>query len=278
MRAVLAIAAIVTTSACVDIVGARADNKYVEREEKRFTVGAKPEVAVSTFDGAIEIRPWDKPEVEVIIEKRGADKNAISEIEVLSSQDGNRVNVEVKSSRSSGRHISIHIGSSPSAKLIVSLPASSDVVAKSGDGSIDIERVTGKVELRSGDGSIHARDLAGDVAVNTGDGSITLDGTFAGLRARSGDGSVKVHAAPGGGAAGDWEITTGDGSITLEIPDGFNGELDAHTGDGRVHVDDVTISNVQGDMRRNSVRGRLGSGGRLVRLRTGDGSITVRRS
>ena len=145
-------------------------------------------------------------------------------------------------------------------------------------GSIDVERVTGRVELRSGDGSIHARDLAGDVTVQTGDGSITLDGKFAGLRARSGDGSVKIHAAPGTGASGDWEITTGDGSITLEIPEGFNGELDAHTGDGRVHVEDVTLSDVTGELRRNAVRGRLGSGGRAVRLRTGDGSITLRRS
>jgi DUF4097 and DUF4098 domain-containing protein YvlB len=268
-------AALLATSACVDIVGARVDNKYVEREEKRFPVGAKPEVALSTFDGAIEIRPWDKSEVEVIVEKRGFDKNAIADIEVVSTHEGNRVSVDVRSSR---RKVGIHFGSSPSAKLIVSLPASSDVVARSGDGSIDVERITGRVELRSGDGSIHARDLAGDVAVQTGDGSITLDGKFAGLRAHSGDGSVKIHAAAGTGASGDWEITTGDGSITLEIPDGFSGELDAHTGDGRVHVEDVTLSNVNGELRRNSVRGRLGAGGRSVRLRTGDGSITVKRS
>ena len=278
MRAVLAIVASVTTFACVDLVGARVDNKYVEREEKRFTTSAKPEVSLSTFDGAIEIRPWDKPEVEVIIEKRGVDKNAVSEIEVLSTQEGNRVSVDVKFAKSSGRHIGIHFGRSPNAKLIVSLPSSSDVLAKSSDGSIDIERVSGKVELRSGDGNIRARDLAGDVAVHTGDGSITLDGKFSALRARSGDGSVKIHAASGTGAAGDWDVTTGDGSIPLEIPDGFNGELDAHTGDGRVHVEDVTISNVLGDVRRNSIRGRLGSGGRMVKLRTGDGSITVRRS
>jgi DUF4097 and DUF4098 domain-containing protein YvlB len=279
MRAVLAIVAVVTTSACVDLVGARGDNsKYLERQQKLFKTSGKPEVSLSTFDGAIEIRPWDKSEVEVIIEKRGADKNAVSEIDVLSTQEGNRVTVDVKHAKGSDRHLGIHFWNSTSAKLIVSLPASSDVVAKSSDGSIDIERVTGKVELRSGDGSIHARDLSGDVAVNTGDGSITLDGKFSGLHARSGDGSVKIHAAPGTGAVDDWEITTGDGSITLEIPDGFSGELDAHTGDGRVHVEDVTISNVLGDLRRNSVRGRLGSGGRMVKLRTGDGSITVRRS
>lgn len=275
MRGVVVLAAVLATSGCVDLVGARIDNRYIEREEKRFPATAKPEVTLITFDGSIEIKPWEKAEVEVIIEKRGADKAATSEIEVIANQEGNRITVEAKNPRRRG---GIHFGNSPSAKLIVSVPASSDIVARSGDGSIDIEHIAGKVELRSGDGSIHARDLSGDVSVNTGDGSISLDGKFSGLQARSGDGSVRIHAAPGSGTAGDWSITTGDGSITLEVPEGFNGEVDAHTGDGRVHVEDVTLSNVTGEIRRNSVRGRLGSGGRLLRLRTGDGSITLRRS
>jgi DUF4097 and DUF4098 domain-containing protein YvlB len=264
-----------TSSACVDIVGARLDNKYVERDEKRFPATGKTEVALSTFDGAIEIRPWEKSEVEVIIEKRGADKAAISGIEVEAGQTGNRISVDVKLPR---RQTGFHFGSSPSAKLIVSLPASSDVVAKSGDGSIDVERLNGRIELRSGDGSIKARDLAGDVTVQTGDGSIALDGKFSGLHARSGDGSVRIRAVAGAAAESDWDISTGDGSVTLELPDGFNGELDAHTGDGRVQVEDITLSNVSGEIRRSSIRGRLGSGGHAVRVRTGDGSITLRRS
>ena len=63
----------------------------------------------------------------------------------------------------------------------------------------------------------------------------------------------------------------------LEVPDGFNGELDAHTGDGRVSMHDITLNNVTGQVGKNSVRGRLGSGGHAVRVRTGDGSITLRR-
>jgi len=275
MRAAVALTVLLASSGCIDVIGARVDNRYVEREEKRFQAGAKPEVSLSTFDGSIEIRPWDKHEVEVIVEKRGADKAAVSEIEVVATQEGNRISVEAKHPH---RDRGFHFGRSPSAKLVVSLPASSDIFARSGDGSIDVERVSGRVELRSGDGSIHARDLTGDLTVNTGDGSIILDGKFSALHARTGDGSVKIHAASGASASADWEITTGDGSITLEVPDGFNGELDAHTGDGGVHVEDVTLSNVTGQLRRNSVRGRLGSGGRAIRLRTGDGSITIRRS
>lgn len=276
MRSVLAIAAVLSCTGCVDIVGAHIDDvKVVEREEKRFSTPGRPEVSLSTFDGSIEVRAWDRSEVEVVIEKRGPTKESLGDLAVNATQTGNRVTVEVTSPRT---RTGWHLGGSPSARLIVSLPASSDVAATSGDGSIDLEGVTGRVELGSGDGSIHARNLSGDVSVRTGDGSITLEGKLGALRARTGDGSVTIHAAPGSTASGDWEVVTGDGSITIEIPEGFDGDLDAHTGDGRVRVEEVTVSNVDGNGRRNSLKGRLGNGGRPVRLRTGDGSITLRRS
>jgi DUF4097 and DUF4098 domain-containing protein YvlB len=270
----LALTALLACSGCMDLVDAHMDARYVEKEEKRFTTSGKPVVSVATFDGSIEVRPWDKPQVEVVVEKRGADKSAVAELQIEAVQTGDTISVEVKNPR---RANGFHFGSSPSARLVVSLPATSDLAARSGDGSIEVERVAGRIELRSGDGSIRARDLAGDVTVQTGDGSIMLDGKFSGLRARSGDGSVTIHAAPGTSVSQDWDISTGDGSVTLEIPDDFNGELDAHTGDGRVHLEEVTVTNVTGEIRRNSVRGRLGSGGREVRVRTGDGGITVRR-
>src|SRR5262249_52932136 len=97
-------------------------------------------------------------------------------------------------------------------------------------------------------------------------------------RARSGDGSVTIRADDGSRATDDWDITTGDGSITLEVPGDFGGELDAHTGDGTVHMSDLTLSNVTGTIGRRTVRGRLGSGGPNIRLRRGDGSITLRRA
>lgn len=288
-----ALAVLLAGPGCIDIVGADL-GKYVEREDKHFFVTGKADVTLSTFDGSIEIRPWDKSEVQVIVEKRGLNKDAAAAIEVHADQSGNHIALNVilpKGSYFSG----FHFNSSRSAKLIVSLPASSDVAARSGDGSIDIERVTGKVELRSGDGSIHGRQLGGDVNAHTGDGSIKLDGvngvldvntgdgnvTVAGkltsVHARSGDGSMTIQVEPGSAATSDWDITTGDGSVTLEVPEGFGAELDAHTGDGGIRMLDITLSNVTGQIGKHTVRGRLGPGGRALRVRTSDGSITLRR-
>jgi DUF4097 and DUF4098 domain-containing protein YvlB len=280
---------------CIDIVGSDlARARYVERDEKHFPVAGKPEVVLSTFDGSIEIRPWDKPDVQVIVEKRGRDKEDVAVIDVQASQNGNRIEVTVSEPKNSGG-FNIHFNNHRSAKLIVSVPAASDVAAKSGDGSIDIEQVTGRVQLRSGDGAIRGRSLVGEVTAHSGDGSITLDGVngtlnvdtgdgsitlggmLANVHARSGDGSVRIQAEPGSMPNADWDITTGDGSVTLALPDDFGAELDAHTGDGGIRMVDITLSNVTGQSGRNTLRGRLGPGGRNLRVRTGDGSITVRR-
>ena len=120
--------------------------------------------------------------------------------------------------------------------------------------------------------------MKGALDADTGDGAIVAEGTFTSVRARSGDGSVTIRADAGSSASAEWTITTGDGPVVLEVPDGFGGELDAHTGDGAIEVHDVTLSNVTGRISRNTVRGRLGSGGGPVRVRTGDGTITLRRS
>jgi DUF4097 and DUF4098 domain-containing protein YvlB len=269
------VAALTVAPGCIDIVGADL-NKYVERDEKHFAVSGKPDIALTTFDGSIEIRPWDKADVQVVIEKRGRDKDAVAEIEVKAEQHGNRIEISVIEPKRDRGGFNFHF--SRSAKLIVSVPASSDVAARSGDGSIDIERVAGHLQLRSGDGSIRGRMLGGDVDANTGDGSIRLDGKLTSVRVHTGDGSVTIHADAGSSPDADWDIVTGDGSVTLEVPDGFGAELDAHTGDGGIHMRDLTLSNVTGNIGKNSLRGRLGDGGRAVRVRTGDGSITLKRS
>jgi DUF4097 and DUF4098 domain-containing protein YvlB len=275
------------TSGCVDIV-ANGAPRYVERDEKHFTTSGRPDVTVATFDGSIEIRAWDRSDVRIEIEKHAVSKADADDIEVRSEQNGNRVRVEARVRPANRFGFNMH----RSARLIVSLPGASDVQATSGDGSIEIERVTGRMDLRSGDGSIRGVELSGDVTAQTGDGSIRFEdvdgdldiatgdgsivaaGKFAAVRARSGDGSVVIRAQSGSEANEDWTISTGDGSVTLELPRDFSAELDAHTGDGRVSMPGAMMRATE--MTKRTVRGRIGDGGRTVRVRSGDGSITLR--
>jgi DUF4097 and DUF4098 domain-containing protein YvlB len=175
------------------------------------------------------------------------------------------------------------------------MPASSDLHARSGDGSVNVEGITGRIDVFTGDGSIHGSRLAGELKLATGDGSIRLseasgkvdaqtgdgsvdvEGALTGVIVHTGDGTVRLVAIAGSDPTDDWSISTGDGSVTLDVPDAFNADLDARTGDGRIAVEDLAVAGVTGKMSKNNLRGQLGSGGRSVRIRTGDGSITLRK-
>ena len=185
-----------------------------------------------------------------------------------------------------------------SARLIVSVPRDVNVVARSGDGTITIERVNGRLELRTGDGSIRASDVGGELILDTGDGSVTVEGASGRIAVDTGDGgvnvagrltSVKLHtgdgsivyrAEPGSEMSDNWDITTGDGGVTLYLPTGFGAELDAHTGDGSIRNDLDVIGEPESERgeNRRTLRGRLAGGGRQIRVRTGDGTIRLRPS
>ncbi len=268
---------------------------HITREEKRFTVTGTPDLRLTTFDGAIEIRSGEGKTVVVEIEKRGPTREAINELKVETKQDGDRIEIEVK--KPSHDVFFFGVGRlSPNAKLIVTMPRDGDVVARSGDGTIRIEHVHGRLELRTGDGGIRATDISGQLTLASGDGSISLDdvagdldvatgdgnvsvaGNLAAVKLHTGDGSVTFRAAPGSAMKNDWSVTTGDGGVSVYLPSGFGAELDAHTGDGSIRSDLDLATDGDGDKERRTLKGRLGAGGRTLRIRTGDGSIRLKTS
>jgi len=267
-------------------------HSQIAREEKRFTVSGAPDVRLTTFDGSIEIRSWDRPDVLVEIEKRGPTKESLDALEIVVDQKGNVIELEVKRPR--GESLAqVRFHRSPSARLIVSLPRRTDVRARTGDGSIRVEGLQGRIELRTGDGSIRVADVSGELTFDTGDGSVTVDdaegrlavdtgdggvtvsGKFASLRLRTRDGSITYRAQPGTTMAEDWDISTGDGAISLYLPADLSAEVDAQTGDGGIR-NELRIAGAD-DGNRRRLHGRLGAaGGRLLKVRTGDGSIRLR--
>ena len=264
----------------------------IVRDEKRFTVKGTPSIHLTTFDGAIQIQSWDKPDVLVQIEKRGPTRESVNALEVKSSQDGDTIEVEVVKPRTT---FGVGVRLSGSARLNVWLPRQSDVQARSGDGSILVEHLNGKIDLHTGDGSIRATDISGEVTLNTGDGSVTADdmqgrlavdtgdgsvtvsGDVSGLHIHTGDGSIVYRGQASTSMGDDWEITTGDGGVSLYLPPDFSAELDAHTGDGAIRNDLDVVTAGSGEINRRTVRGRLGDGGRHLRIRTGDGAIRLRK-
>src|SRR5215208_5517177 len=142
--AALALSCVVASSFSAACTVRLDSQSQIVREEKRFTVKGRPVVRATTFDGSIQIQSWDKSEVLVEIEKRGATREAVDALVVKATQKEDAIDVEVQKQ--------------------------ADVRARSGDGSITMDRVTGRIDLHTGDGSIRANDICGDMTISTGDG------------------------------------------------------------------------------------------------------------
>jgi DUF4097 and DUF4098 domain-containing protein YvlB len=274
-------------------------SEYTAREEKRFDITrGTAEVTLVTFDGSVEVRSWDQAAVQVEIEKRGPNRQVAESIEVRAEQAGSVIRLEVK--KPTGETAGF-LRQSPSAKLVALVPRQAKVVVRSGDGSITVERVEGDLDLDTSDGSIRGYDLAGRVRIHTGDGSVRLeqvrgsldvdtgDGTVSiagrleGVKVVTGDGTVVVRAEEGSAMADQWEIRTGDGGVRLELPAAFAANLDASTADGRVRLGGMEgvspeaepAGEHEDERSRRELRRALGGGGKLLRLRSGSGTITV---
>jgi DUF4097 and DUF4098 domain-containing protein YvlB len=191
--------------------------------------------------------------------------------------------------------VGFHI--SPTARLRVAVPRASTLQVKTDDGSISVEdvsgrivlrtsdgnvtasRVSGEVEVRTDDGAIRMQDASGKLDLDTRDGSIVLDARPSVLRAKTGDGSIRVQLAAETAMTDNWDLTTSDGSVTLTLPSSFDAELDAETNDGSVRGSHPALKDSEpvGEERRSrrSLRTKMGEGGRLLRIRTGDGTIRI---
>jgi hypothetical protein len=256
-------------SACEMQIG----NAEEVTEEKRYPASADTQLTLRTFDGSIEVRSWDRDEVLVQIRRQAATAAEAQALEVRSTQEGNRILIEAPGG--GGRNGVSFGGTSPAVGYVVRTPrklrleattgdgsieamdVAGTIELRTGDGSIRLERVAGQVRARSGDGSIAVENGDGDLDVQSGDGSISMTGRFERLRVASGDGSVSITAADGSTMSDDWSVTTGDGSVAMTLPAKFDGRVDAR-GEG-----DSTFQRT------------YGKGGRVLQVRTGDGSISV---
>lgn len=283
-------AAVVGAQACVVSVD---HEGTIERVDKRFSVDKTTDLHLYSFDGSIEVRSWDKPEILVQIEKRGQDKDVVAKIEVTAEQKDNKVHVEARYSAKTG-FVGFGIYQSPSARLVASVPRNTNLILKTADGSVVVERVSGRTEIKTDDGTIRALEVTGDLLAETGDGSIQIDdcagrveartsdgsirlsGTPNVLRARTGDGSISLRIRRGATMSEDWMVATNDGTVSVELPDGFNAEIEAEpSSDGRVRNDLVLASQTGGTREVRTLKGRLGEGGKRFTLRTGDGTIRL---
>ncbi len=237
---------------------------------KTYPVTGTPELRVDSGDGSIDVTAWDRPEIAVHVTTKGWSIGQHG-VRIDEHQAGNLVELELHFPHE-GFSFGIVIRE---VHIAIQVPRQLTADLHTSDGHIEVTGAKGNLTFRSGDGHITAEDVDGSVRIKTNDGRVRTSGRFDALDIHTGDGSVEAQARPGSKATTEWSLTTGDGHINLALPADFSAGLEIHTGDGKITSDlPITMSGVFG---RNDLRGKLNSGGPLLRIRTGDWSIRLAR-
>jgi hypothetical protein len=144
-------------------------------------------------------------------------------------------------------------------RYTVEIPKGLRLRPVTGNGDISVAQSAAEIDASTGNGDVLIRDAAGKVNANTGNGDI----------------DVRIS-----GPIRDAEsmlFSTGNGAVRLTLPSDFNGEIDANSGTGAIQSDFEL--RIQGRLNASRVHGVIGNGkGPLIRLRTGNGRIELRKA
>jgi len=237
---------------------------------KTYTISGRPDLRVETSDANIHVTTWDQNTIEARVTTT---RYKIGEggIRIEEHQNGDSVDIEL---RYPHHNFNVEWGNRR-VDITIQMAREGKVNLRTGDGRIDLANFKGEMDLHSGDGTETLEGVDGKLRASTGDGHIRANGRFDELDLKTGDGHVEVRAASGSSLAAGWRLETGDGNVTLEVPGDLAADVDLHTSDGHIDLDFPVTT--EGKLRENEVRGKINGGGNLVTIRTGDGSIRLRK-
>ena len=237
------------------------NERFTAKETQTFAVSGSPRVTINTFDGRVTIRGWDKPEVMYQATKGAHDENSLKEITIQAQQHGSAISITAKHNNDVHEYGSVNFD--------VYVPRQTSLHVSSGDGALNLDGVTGQITLRSGDGPIEVANGGGQLQLNTGDGVIRVIKFDGQVDARTGDGEIALD-----GNFNSLSARTGDGAISLTVPAGSSFTIETNAPDeisneGFNVAEDITPS-------PRVKRWRIGNGGKIFVLKTGDGKILLR--
>lgn len=233
--------------------------KFSAQETKSFPVSGSPRVNISTFDGHVTVRGWDKPEVQYTATTRSDEEDAFKQVSILTHQHGPTVTIAAKNE--------LHRNASVAFEVFV--PRQAALHVSSGDGAVTVDGISGDITLRSGGGAIEVSNSGGQLQVNTGDGTIQISKFDGQVDARTGDGAIALD-----GNFKALSARTGDGEISLTVPAGSSFTIETNLPDeisneGFTVAEDITRS-------PRLKRWKIGNGGQVFVLRSGEGKIFLR--
>ncbi len=245
-------------------------------------------ISIHNANGKTRVIGEDRDDIEIRIHKSvRADcsdlaTRLLDSIQLQSSAGADVLEIEVQIPRRCSRHAVAHIE--------LHVPRETRISTSSSNGKISLEGIDRDVRARSSNGSISICEVNGDIDVTTANAKVACRCTHGHLRARSSNGKIELGGHRGSIDASTTNgiiraslesvgevgvnLTTSNGRIVLDLPAETDADIDMRVENGLIH-NDLDLEQQSGD-ENGWVRGRLGKGGCPIRLRTSNGTISVR--
>jgi hypothetical protein len=223
-------------------------------------VAAGKTLEIRGVSGSITADPASGDEVVVTAEKR-ARRSDPDEVRIEVVQNGDGVTICAVYPGSGNRcgsdddyHAHVRDNNDVEVRFHAQVPAGVRFVGGNVNGDVEVGDLSGPVKASTVNGGVRLETSSGDASGSTVNGSIT--------------------AVVRGQGQGPLRFRTVNGSVTVSLPKALNADLQAETVNGSIQSDfPITV---MGRLSPRHLDGRIGQGGRDLRLETVNGSIHLR--
>jgi DUF4097 and DUF4098 domain-containing protein YvlB len=244
---------------------------------------------IHNANGKTQVVGEDRDDIEILVEKHARAESAeaaeevLDEIEVLSEEVAGGLEVEVEAPSRWKRH--------GSANLLVRVPRDVEVSVIAANGRVCMEGLRSAVHARSSNGPVSISDVVGDVEVYTSNAKVSCDCTCGRLKARSSNSKIQlehhsgsidastsngvIHAMLSEVGSDGIVLATSNGRIVLELPENVDCDVDVRVDNGVIR-NYLDLDQGPNGSRTGRLRGRLGRGGIPIKLRTSNGTVSLR--
>jgi len=255
-----------------------------EIEERSFSMSSEGSVSVKNVAGSIAIQGWEQEKVKMIATREGPEADKIA-IEIDVKKESLRINTRYPMFPGIKRSWIDY-------ELWVLSGATVRAESVSGDIRIEGQRSDVRTETTSGD--IELIDIAGDLDVRTISGDIYTKGSEGMIIVHSTSGKVKILEARGqvptietvsgdiwvelesiDDAASRMNFKSVSGTINLFLPPDTAASIDMSTVSGKLSSDLPIL--IKESLSTRELRGTIGEGGPLIKLKTISGDISLRK-
>jgi hypothetical protein len=241
------------------------------RETRRLGYGGSVTL-VGAPEGSVTVEAWARDEVEITadVEQSASTEEELTRLAAVNTfvvdEDLNHVRIltvgvhDRKYLKRVARDLPKGLLAMPwRIDYHLRVPASVDLEINAGRGALSLSGVEGAVQVNAGGGGADFALAGGDVDATIASGPVT----------------VRVGARSWRGRGLDVRVASGD--LTVELPVGFNGDLNAEVlRAGRVQNDYAGLA-PRPDTKptERSLEARAGAGGATLSLTVGDGTLRI---